>query len=348
MKSYFLLITECLLVLSSCNKATQYSRIEFSIKTIPETHCVIDKHPINEIFNPADIYSVGDYILIVNSNRQCQVLYRYNSDDMTFDRSFGSYGRAGNEYLFIGQSPKQNNDSTLFLYTDIICCTELRIKHDTIQEISRIRITDDVSNNLLILNDTLAFYRALQSDKAFKIYNYKQRKHERSFGDFPSGSLKYKSDIDKDNICVSTSVYNQERHRLLSFYESFPLIRIFDMDKYNIIQETELTDIKGQISSLDKYYDDENTVYFLRPVATHDRVFVQLINAQANHIPEQTILLSVDWKGNITDKYILDTYCHIFTVSQTGTFFGIAFCDDSMVLCKAQLETPFSSNKDSE
>ena len=91
------------------------------------------------------------------------------------------------------------------------------------------------------------------------------------------------------------------------------------------------------MSSLDEYYDDKNVIYFSRPIATRDRIYVSLIDNQADLVPEQTSLLAMDWSGNITDKYTINKFCPIYTVSETGVFYGITFCDNNIMLCKIKL-----------
>lgn len=334
-RQFLLLI--CFIILVSCQGVNEIPRQRIGLDGIRETCREGKIYPIKEIYNPSDIYSIGDHVVVVNNNRQCNVFYLYHRDNLMFDRAFGSYGRASNEFLFIDRSPRQNTDSTLFLYTNFVNCSEFRINGDTVQEINRLRITDDIRNNVILLNDTLVFYRALQSDCAFNIYNYKQKKNHLAFGDFPRCPIKYKTETDRDNICVSTSVYSPNRRRLLSFYESLPLIKIFNTNTYECIQEIELTNVRKQITSLQAYYDDENVVYFSRPVATKDRIYVSLINHRADFVPEHTVLLEVDWTGNIVEKYVIDKFCPIYTVTETGEFYGIALCDNATVLCKAEL-----------
>ncbi|MBS1389256.1 MAG: hypothetical protein HPZ78_11585 [Barnesiella sp.] len=336
MKHPFLILIYCLIALVSCQE-TNYSILKTSLKDIPNNHRSVELFPITEIYNPSDIYSIGDYIVVVNNNKKCNILYLYNRERMSFSRAFGLYGRAGNEYLFIDRSPKPNNDSTLFLYTDYINCSEFRINRDTIKEINKYRITNDISNNVIILNDSLVFNRTLQADHAFSIYNYRLRENQVSFGDFPDCPIKPKTDADRDNVCASSSVYNSDQRLLVTFYESLPLIRIFDMNAYKCLQEVELIDVHKQISSLDEYYDDKNVIYFSRPIATRDRIYVSLIDNQADLVPEQTSLLAMDWSGNITDKYTINKFCPIYTVSETGVFYGITFCDNNIMLCKIKL-----------
>lgn len=337
MKRQILFLIYCSIVLVSCRGVNDYPKLKISIKDIQDNCRSVEIYPIHEIYNPSDIYSIGDYIVVVNSNKQCNVLYLYSRDNMTFNRAFGLYGRANNEYLFIDRSPKANNDSTLFLYTNFLNCSEFRVDCDSIKEITKYRIVDDIRNNVIILNDSLVFNRALQSDYAFDIYNYKQRKNQRSFGEFPICPIKPNTDADRDNICVSSSVYSPDQGRLVSFYESLPLIRILDITTYKYIQEIELTDIHEQISSLNEYYEDKNIVYFSRPIATRNRMYVSLINNRANCIPKQTTLLEMDWAGNIKDKYVINKFCPIYTVSETGVFYGITFQNSDILLCKVKL-----------
>lgn len=324
-------------ILVACSEANEPPKLRISITDIQENYRSVGIYPINEIYNPSDIYSIGDYVVIVNNNKQCNVLYVYRRESMAFDRAFGLYGRAGNEYLFTDRSPKQNNDSTLYLYTNFVDCSEFRINSDSIREINRHRLTDDLRNNVIILNDSLVFYRALQSDSAFEIYDFKQKKNLLSFGDFPISSIKHDNEGDRDNICVSSSVYCPDLHRLFAFYESLPLIRIFDTKTYECIQEIELTGVRKQITSLDEYYEDKNVVYFSRPIATSTRIYVSLINDCADSIPEHTILLGVDWTGEIVEEYVINKFCPIYTVSEVGDFYGITFYEENMMLCKVKL-----------
>ncbi len=328
---YILLIV----FLCACRDADR-PRLEVSIEDI-QGHCrQAELHPIEEIYNPSDIYAVGDYIVVVNSNKQCNLLYLYNRGDISFHGTFGLYGRANCEYMFADRSPKQNNDSTLFLYTDFACCSEFRFCKGTVKEVDRRRIIDDFSNNVIVLDDSLTLCRALRSDHAFDIYNYRRQKKELSFGDFPISPIRPRTDADRDNICLSVSVYSRERRRLAAFYESLPLIRFFDMDTYECVSETELVDVRKQTASLEEYYDDRNIVYFSRPVATQDRIYVSLINKRADCVPEQTVLLAMDWNGNFTGKYIVDRFCPVYTVSEDGVFYGIAF-DGGVSFCRTEL-----------
>lgn len=99
-KLFFLLF--CVFVTLSCNRK-DYERIECSIKTMEGKIRVLDTSIIKEIYYPYDIYSVGDDILVINKDKDNEVMYQYNSE-LSFKGAFFSYGRAGNEFTFVGRS----------------------------------------------------------------------------------------------------------------------------------------------------------------------------------------------------------------------------------------------------
>ena len=87
---------------------------------------MLDTSIIKEIYYPYDIYSVGDDILVINKDKDNEVMYQYNSE-LSFKGAFFSYGRAGNEFTFVGRSLRDGTDSTLFLYTDWFNCTKFSL-----------------------------------------------------------------------------------------------------------------------------------------------------------------------------------------------------------------------------
>lgn len=112
-------------------------------------------------------------------------------------------------------------------------------------------VLKDVQNNVILLNDSLVFYNALLKDCPFQVYNFVSDEVLCSFGDFPEASIVPETDADRDNICQSSSVYDVNGRKLISFYESIPIIRIYDMVTYELIREIRIVDSEKQIASQD-------------------------------------------------------------------------------------------------
>ena len=333
-KLFFLLF--CVFVTLSCNRK-DYERIECSIKTMEGKIRVLDTSIIKEIYYPYDIYSVGDDILVINKDKDNEVMYQYNSE-LSFKGAFFSYGRAGNEFTFVGRSLRDGTDSTLFLYTDWFNCTKFSLDDHGVSVADKFRILNDAQNDVIILNDTLVFYRALQKNDPFHVYNYVSDELVCEFGEFPKSSIEPETDADRDNICLFNSVYNRINGLLVSFYESIPIIRIYDMVTYDLVREIQIIDSEKQTASLDGYYEGEGVVYFLRPVITAKNIYSLFLNTRSDdEFIEQTILMKMDLNGNLVSKYVLDRFCPIYTVSNDGIFYGISMSNGEYVLCKTHL-----------
>jgi len=297
----------------------------------------LDTSVIKETYYPSDIYSVGNDILIINRDKNDKVIYCYDSE-MSFKGAFFSYGKANNEFIFIDRRLKSGSDSTLYLYTNWFDCTEFLIDNHMIRVTDKFHILKEAQNNVIILNDSLLFYRALQKDYPFHIYNYVKNELVCEFGEFPVSRIPPETDADRDNICLCNSVYNMSGRRLVSFYESIPVIRIYDMVTYNLVREVRITDGKEQTTSLDDYYEGAGIIYFIRPLITEKNIYSLFINAGSDdEFIEQTVLIKMDLDGNLVSKYTLDRFCPVYTVSDDGMFYGITTSGGEYILCKTQL-----------
>ena len=333
-KLFFLLF--CIFVALSCNRK-DYEHIECSIKTMEDNIRVLDTSIIKEMYYPCDIYSVGDDILVINENKDKKIMYQYNLE-FSFKGAFFSYGRSGNEFTFIGRNLRDGTDSTLFLYTDWFNCTKFLLDDHGVRVAGKFRILNDAQNDVIILNDSLVFYRALQKNAPCHVYNYVSDELVCEFGEFPRSSIEPETDADRDNICLFNSVYDKINRLLVSFYESIPIIRIYDMVTYDLVREIQIVDGEKQTKSLDDYYEGEGIVYFLRPMIVGNNIYSLFLNTRSDDkFIEQTILIKMDLNGNIVSKYVLDRFCPIYTVSNDGIFYGISISNGEYVLCKTYL-----------
>lgn len=331
-----LLLLMCVIVCLSCGRK-DYEHVECAIKTVNDHVRILDTRMIQEVYNPCDLYSVGDDILVINRDKSGKVIYRYHSN-MSFKEAYFSYGRASNEFSFIDSKLKRGSDSTLYLYTNWYYCTEFSIDERGITVTDNFPVLKDVQNNVILLNDSLVFYNALLKNCPFQVYNYVSDEVLCSFGDFPEAPIIPETDADRDNICQSSSVYDVNGRKLISFYESIPVIRIYDMVTYELIREIRIVDSEKQIASLDDYYDEKSIIYFLQPVLAGKYVYTIYLNTRSDDkFIEKTVLIKMDLDGNIVARFTLDRYCTIYTVSDDGMFYGISISGGEYFLCKTRL-----------
>lgn len=309
--------------------------VQVDYGALAEKKVQLEREELDEVFLPSDIYAAGQDVFIVNRDRNGNVLYRYRDSRNT--GSYLNYGRSGKEFIFVDRSPRDNTDSTLFLYTDYTECTELAIKEDTVEIVSQRRITDGLQNNVIVLDGSLVFYRALQESAPFCLYNTNSGE-QRFFGDFKDLPINVQTKDDRDNVSLSNSVYNDSLKVLMSFYESAPVIRIYDMAGCRLVSEIRLTGLREQTASVEDFYAGDSVIYFSRPVEACGRVFVQMVNATGNETPASTDILEVGWDGSILGKYSLDQDCISYTVSQRGDFYGISVSDGLFFLCTGKLQ----------
>ena len=333
-KKYFLFF--CVFVCLSCSRK-DYEHVECAIKTIKDNIRILDTNMIKEVFNPCDIYSVGDDILVINRDQNGKIIYRYDSE-MSFKEAFFSYGRAGNEFVFIDNCLKYGSDSTLYLYTNWFNCTEFSLDEHGIMVTDNFHILTEVQNNVILLNDSLLFYEALLNDDPFHVYNYVTNEVVCGFGEFPESSIIPETDADRDNICLCNSVYDGSGKKLVSFYESIPIIRIYDMETYDLIREIQIVDSEKQTTSLNDYYEEKGIIYFLRPMLVGEYIYTLYLNARSDSkFIEKTVLIKMDLNGNIIATFTLDRFCPIYTISDDGMFYGIAVSDGEYLFCKTKL-----------
>jgi hypothetical protein len=311
-------------------------QVEYAIKAIESNDRVLDTCTIKEIYYPCDIYTLGNDILVINRDNNDKVIYRYDTE-MSFKEAFFSYGRAGNEFSFVGNYLKYGNDSTLYLYTNWFNCTEFSLDNNGITVTDNFHILNEVQNNVILLNDSLLFYRALLNDDPFHVYNYVTDEVVCGFGEFPGSSIIPETDADRDNICLCNSVYDVSGKKLVSFYESIPIIRIYDMETYDLIREIRIVDSEKQITSLDDYYEEEGFIYFLRPILIGKYIYSLYLNVKSNSNVEKTVLVKMDLNGNIITTFTLDRFCPVYTVSEDGMFYGISVLNDEYFFCKTKL-----------
>ena len=88
-----------LILISSCakNVSRDYSNID--IETINYKNITTEKKVIDEIYDPYLLYVIGGNIVVVNRNRNLPVLYCYDTIALELKNTYGSYGRARNEFL---------------------------------------------------------------------------------------------------------------------------------------------------------------------------------------------------------------------------------------------------------
>lgn len=313
-----------------------------SIGQVPNIDIALDTAVIRELIVPSDIYDVGGDLVVVNSAKdKGKVLYRYG-DDLHFKDSFFSYGRADNEFTVVSGSLSQVNDSTLCLYTDLFDCTEFIVTDSGMTIGAERKILDDIWNNVVILNDSLVLYRTRMKEYPYYVYNYVRQEEVCGFGDYPKSSIKYKNRNDRDNICLSNMVYGKSADRLVAFYESIPVFRLYDAVSYSLLKEVRIEDAQRQTASLEDFYDWRSVFYFQKPIAGTDYIYVNYVNSTVtDDAPDNMVLLKMDWEGSVVGKYTLDRYCRMYTVSDDGVFYGISIENGEYVLCKAELPSLF-------
>ncbi len=325
-----------LISLLSCNKQ-RHERIECMINAVKDRVYNLDTCIIQELYEPYGLYLIGEDVFVVNRNKSGHIIYRYDRD-MVFKRSYFSYGRGENEFVCIDKSIKTGNDSTLFLYTNWFDCTEFSIIGEDMEIENQFPILKEVQNNVILLNDSLLFYHALQQEKPFAIYNYTTHKLMHEFGEFPKRTISYETNIDRDNICLCHSIYEDNRKLLISFYVSIPIIRIYNLETFSLVKEIHITDAKEQVKLLDEYYGGKDVIYFQAPVASGNYIYAAFVNAcSGEDMPEYTKLIKIDFDGNIVSTHTLDRFCPIFSISEDGRFYGIALSEEGYVLCRTVL-----------
>lgn len=322
-------------LLSGC---TDNFKVNVSLGQVREVGIVLDTVMLRELIVPSGIIAVGKDVVVVNSARDnADVLFRYDGD-LHFAGSFFAYGRAANEFVTVSGSPLQRKDSTLSLNTNLFDCTEFIVSDSEIRIGQKIRIVDEVRNNIIVLNDSLAVYRTRLEEYPYCIYNYRTQEVVSGFGDYPKSPIKYSNRNDRDNVCLSNMVYSESGNRLLAFYESLPLIRVYDATTYGPVKEITIDDALPQSSSLDGFYDWQSVIYFQNPVSASDRVYVSYINSSVpEDVPDGMVLLAMDCDGTVICKYTLDRFCGMYSVSDDGVFYGICTENGEYVLCRAVL-----------
>jgi len=326
----------CFFLCLSCDRK-DYEHVECAIKTLQDNVRVLDTNVVKEVYDPCDIYAVGDDFLVINRDQNANVIYRYDSV-MSFKDAFFSYGRAGNEFVFVDNCLKYGSDSTLYLYTNGFNCTEFLLDGHGITITDNFRILAEVQNNVILLNDSLLFYQVLQNDAPFHVYNYVTGEVVCEFGEFPESSIVPETDADRDNICLCNSVYDEGGKRLVSFYESIPIVRIYDMETYELVREIRIVDSEKHTTSLNDYYEEKGIIYFLRPMLVGEYVYALYLNARADSkFIEKTVLIKMDLNGNIIATFTLDRFCPIYTISDDEMFYGISISGGEYLFCKTKL-----------
>ena len=323
----------------SCTNKEKHPIVEQNLCNIPSEDVALMGHTTEsaELYVPMELLVVGDYIAIVNGYEGANVIYLYNRHDLQLIQKYGTFGRAANEYFRVGKAPKNSNDSTFYLYTNNRYCAELSVKKNgEINELRREKITDNIGDNVIILNDSITFSRIRGEKYPFKLYNRNQ--NDVSFlGEFPQGDLDIDNIDDRDNWLVSTSVYSPFFNRLLVFYANAPIIGVYDMSSMELIRETVIKDANPQCSSLDEFYDNLNNVYFYKPVTTEECVYVAFVNGMENKEPSSLNLLVVNWDGVVSKSYNYDIFSSAYTVSADGCLYLVSQTEDGLLLHKAQL-----------
>lgn len=332
----YLYITLLFLTLS-CSNNKSIDCLNIEIENINCKNISTKKKEIDEIYDPSFIYAIGENIIVVNRNQHLPVLYCYDTTTLELKNTYGSYGRAKNEFWQIDASPKSNNDTTLFIYVNHHDCAEIKVHNNIISEESRVPFTGDVENNAIIINDSLTFSTIRDNNFPFKLYNYKNRKLETYFGLFPKSRIPTHNIEDRDNVCNSTSVYDSQHNVLFCTYESIPLVALYDMKTLELKKQLNLYGVKEQISSIDEFYEDENIIYLIKPVATSEGVYAILVNDKSNILPKEMNIIKFDWDGNVLQKYHLDCFCPTYTITEENIFYGLCYKDDDLYVCRTQL-----------
>lgn len=336
---YIIVMRKMLFLLVILNQACgikNYEHLECGIESVKKSFRILDTVLIREVFDPSALYCVGENFWVVNRKQSGKVFYKYDSE-LSFHGSYFSYGRAGNEFVFVDNSLKDGCDTALYLYANWFDCTKFSFSERGIAVADNFRILPEIQNNVILLNDSLVFYRALLDDKQFHVYNYLEKEIVCKFGEFPEVPIKIGNDTDRDNVCLCNSVYAASEKKLVVFYESIPIIRLYDMNTHALVREIEIIDCEKQVVSVDDYYADENIIYFLMPMLQGNNIYVQYLNKGAAESVNETVLLKLDLNGNIVEKFVLNQYCPIYTITETGEFCGISILGGEYCFCRTRL-----------
>ncbi len=325
-------------ILSCTNKQQNYITYDINLDTIPTKHItLLEEYIIDELYNPYAIYAINNNIVVLNIDQKDYMLYVYDKNSLKFKYPYGTYGRGPNEYIIADKSPINNNDSTLFLYTNISDCSSFKIGEDSIKKLTSFRFTQDIENNALIINDSLTFSSIFNHKEPFKIFNYKNNSVECYFGEFPKSTIPTVNHDDRDNVLSSTSVHNFKKNSILTFYANIPEIHEYDLNNFTKCKEIHLRGLKKQITSIDDYYNGYNIVYSIKPIITNKNIYTILINDISYKIPTQTTLLKFDFDGNIVKRYTFDKAFITYTITNNEEFYAIGYDGEDTKFYRAKL-----------
>ena len=326
------------MLLFSCSERATFEASTYDVASLKGIHVALEGHLITELLQPFELFSVGNDVFVENFDKSDRFLYVYDAQDFSLKETFGTYGRAGNEYLEPGYLAGNVRDSVFYLNVDVDKCAKFVIRAGKTVELERtVNHTEGVLTAKRI-NDRQTLEANFIDKKPFRIFDSQEAKVKAQFGDFPDAGMKITAPEDAWNFFHCMPEISPDGKHMMVSYLSLPLIRLYSLDGLEETKRISFVNVVPQVKDIESFYERGWVAYFYRAVGTEKWYYVYFVNQREGDEPKGVSLLRFDWSGNLDSVFSIDHYCPFYTVTETDRFIGIGYEEDELYFYSAELK----------
>jgi hypothetical protein len=320
--NYKLLICNCLVaaLLSACTEPKGEDEMLF--KSPPQDTLFVNKVDLSEdVFQAGKILLDGDNLVFFDRvGRGKFKVFTYPGFEHVFN--YPAEDEGPNMHSFIDFNSMGAHDGYLN-YLDYPYYRKVRVNRDSstfdhFDYIDLSKIDQDI-NRVVQLNDdlyvTMNFTPELDEYEHL-LYSGTDAKVLKKFGAYPEAIMDFESPMSKSLYFLYSAVSNIAEEKIAVFYRNLNIIRFYDFDG-NLEKEVKAGPYREPSDAA------EQTVFFIEPQATTDRIFVLYLNKNNDYAvnnlekirPE---LHAYTWSGELLYRWFIDAPVYTFGVSDKG------------------------------
>lgn len=322
----------------SCSENATFETHQYDAVSLKGIHVALERHLISELLEPFELFSVGNEVIVENFDKNGRFLYVYDSQDFSLKETFGTYGRAGNEYLEPGYLAGMARDSVFYLNVDVDKCAKFVIREGKIVELERsVNRTEGVTTAKRI-NNRQTLEANFVGERPFCIFDSNDGETRKRFGEFPDAGMTITAPEDVWNFFHCMPEISPDGKHMMVSYLSLPLIRLYSLDGLEETKRMSFVNVEPQVKDIESFYERGRVAYFYRAVGTGKWYYVYFVNQRGGDEFKGVSLLRFDWSGNLDSVYSIDHYCPFYTVTETDQFIGIGYEEDELYFYSAELK----------
>lgn len=269
------------------------------------------------IFKPSNI-AIMDEMLVIHDRVAKDIFKFFSYPNVKYLFSWGKKGEGPDEIDFVHSTGFLAKDDTFSFVDDNVFKTYKIGYSNELSLVEKIYLMDTQGplNDVNLLNDSLFIANLFDplNPKSEYVFLHPNKKKGNTFGEFPDQGFEFDDYFQKTAYYLRRSVVNQDKKRIMVFYMSLNLIKLYN-HKGRLLNEIEF----NENSPSDK---NINWRTFGHSFGTEKYAYVLYINEDVSTTePESTKLFPVDlivlnWEGEVVKRYDLNIPITDFVISE--------------------------------